>query len=121
MNLFAGAHFVWNPFGNEMLVNGVPIHDAGAPRLAETERSAAPFSPVWVIGWFGYLNWVLMVANMIPALPFDMGGWFEPGRAVRRLSRRETASSPRIWLTAFALVIAIVGRGAAGEGRSRTG
>ena len=34
---------------------------------------AAPLEPVWVIGWFGYLNWVLMLANMIPALPFDMG------------------------------------------------
>lgn len=31
LNLFAGAHFVWNPFGNEMMVNGVVIHDAGIP------------------------------------------------------------------------------------------
>ena len=35
LNLFAGAHFVWNPFGNEMMVNGVPIHDAGAPTAGQ--------------------------------------------------------------------------------------
>ena len=25
------------------------------------------------LGWFGYLNWVLLLANLIPALPFDGG------------------------------------------------
>ncbi len=34
---------------------------------------ASPLSRVWIIGWFGYLNWVLMLANLIPALPFDGG------------------------------------------------
>ena len=108
LNLFAGAHFVWNPFGNEMMVNGVPIHDAGAPRLANGNL-AIPLSPVWVIGWFGYLNWVLMVANMIPALPFDMG------RMVRAWPGNTSVSPSRDSIVApylargFALVIAIVG------------
>src|SRR5512135_276610 len=65
----AGAQFVWNPFGNAdpNLPNA-----AGAPRLAHGSL-AAPLTPLWWIGWFGYLNWVLMIANLIPALPFDVG------------------------------------------------
>jgi Zn-dependent protease len=59
----AGAQFVWNPFGN-----GV---DSGAPLL--DGKTAAPLSPLWWFGWFGYLNWVLLIANLIPALPFDGG------------------------------------------------
>ena len=49
VSLCAGAQFVWNPFGNE--------GDAGAgvPRLA-SGVPAPPFTPVWIIGWFGYLN-----------------------------------------------------------------
>jgi stage IV sporulation protein FB len=108
LNLFAGAHFVWNPFGNEMIVNGIPIYDAGAPRLANGILAPA-LSPLWVIGWFGYLNWVVMVANMIPALPFDMG------RMVRAWPGSTSVSSSRDSFVApylargFALVIAIVG------------
>jgi stage IV sporulation protein FB len=64
LNIFAGAQFVWNPFGNEQ--------DAGAPRLAGGTQ-AVPYSPVWFVGWFGYLNYVLTLANLIPALPFDLG------------------------------------------------
>ena len=26
-----------------------------------------------MLGWFGYWNWVLLLANLIPALPFDGG------------------------------------------------
>ncbi|MFI5455170.1 MAG: site-2 protease family protein [Isosphaerales bacterium] len=64
VSLYAGAQFAWSPFGNE--------GDAGAPRLAGG-LLAAPLSPVWVVGWFGYLNLVLMLSNLIPALPFDGG------------------------------------------------
>jgi stage IV sporulation protein FB len=64
VNLFGGAQFVWNPFGNDP--------DAGAPRLA-SGLLATPLSPVWIAGWFGYLNLVLMLTNLIPALPFDGG------------------------------------------------
>ena len=97
LNLFAGAQFAWNPFGNQWVDgNGVTIHDAGAPRLANGTL-AHPLSAVWVIGWFGYLNWVIMVANMIPALPFDMGrmvrAW--PGSAVARaVARRHCRPLP---------------------------
>jgi hypothetical protein len=63
---FAGAVFVWNPFGNSP--------DAGAPRLATAQVAyAAPLTWIWFVGWFGYLNWLLMLLNLIPALPFDNG------------------------------------------------
>jgi hypothetical protein len=59
---FANARFVWNPFNHG---------DSGAPFVGNGQ---APFqSPVWFVGWFGFLNYVLMLANLIPALPFDMG------------------------------------------------
>jgi Zn-dependent protease len=62
---FAGAQFVWNPFGN--------TGDAGAPRIIATGALAAPLTWRWAVGWFGYLNWLLMLLNLIPALPFDVG------------------------------------------------
>ncbi|WP_165231554.1 site-2 protease family protein [Aquisphaera insulae] len=65
----AGATTVWNPFGN-------PPHgdltDTGAPTLADGSL-ASPLSRVWFVGWFGYLNYLLFVANLLPALPFDNG------------------------------------------------
>jgi Zn-dependent protease len=63
----AGAQFVWNPFGN--------TPDTGAPRLLNVAQNplATPLSWIWLVGWFGYLNWVLMLLNLIPALPFDNG------------------------------------------------
>jgi Zn-dependent protease len=64
VNLFGHAQFVWNPFGNK--------GDAGAPEFAGGAL-ATPLSAVWIAGWFGYLNYVLMWANLIPALPFDGG------------------------------------------------
>jgi len=67
LNIFARATVVWNPFGN--------VDDAGAPALANGSL-AAPLSFVWIAGWFGYLNLVLVLANLIPALPFDFGRMF---------------------------------------------
>ena len=62
----AHAQFVWNPFGH--------AHDSGAPWIESTKAFAPAFSAIWWFGWFGYLNWVLFLANMLlPALPFDMG------------------------------------------------
>ncbi|MBX6315277.1 MAG: hypothetical protein IRY99_20555 [Isosphaeraceae bacterium] len=62
---FVPAYQVLYPFGNG--ING------GAPLLADGKPAAA-FSAVWCIGWFGYLNWVLFLANaLIPALPMDCG------------------------------------------------
>lgn len=60
----AGARFVWNPFGH--------VLDSGAPLLANGDF-ARSLTAAWWIGWFGYLNWVLVLANLIPALPFDGG------------------------------------------------
>src|SRR4051794_35216508 len=62
---FAGAHFIWSPFGYDK------GNDSGAPLV--NGHQAAPFTAIWWIGWFGYLNWVVMLANLIPALPFDGG------------------------------------------------
>ncbi len=67
LNLFTGARFVWNPFGNPT--------DSGAPWLADNVP-AAPLSPIWIIGWFGYLNYLLFLVNLLPALPFDGGRMF---------------------------------------------
>jgi len=61
----AGAQFVWSPFGNDG--SGAPI--IGGPK----PHPAATYSAVWFLGWFGYLNWVILLANLIPALPFDGG------------------------------------------------
>lgn len=67
LRLFLGAGFVWNPFGQ--------LEDSGAPTLA-TGRLAAPLTPAWILGWFGYLNYILFLANLLPALPFDGGRAF---------------------------------------------
>lgn len=65
---FCGAQMVLNPFGN----GGTGV---GAPTLlgGSGTKLAAPFTPLWWLGWFGYLNWVLFLANCLPALPMDMG------------------------------------------------
>ena len=73
---FLDAQFVWNPFGN--------ADDSGAPMLTllaadrhtVVHRLAAPYSAAWSIGWFGYLSWVILLANLLPALPFDGGRIF---------------------------------------------
>jgi hypothetical protein len=62
-----GAHLAWNPLGH--------AQDPGAPTLVSGEL-ARQLTPVWFVGWFGYLNYVLMLVNLIPALPFDGGRMF---------------------------------------------
>ncbi|CAN5830256.1 hypothetical protein BH23PLA1_BH23PLA1_30570 [soil metagenome] len=62
---FADARMIFNPFGHEGQGSGAPVLHAGGV--------AEPFSTLWWIGWFGYLNWVLFLANLIPALPLDGG------------------------------------------------
>lgn len=66
LGLFFDAQFVWNPLGNDV--------DAGAPWLIKAK--ATPLSAVWLFGWFGYLNYVLFLVNLLPALPFDGGRLF---------------------------------------------
>lgn len=66
LGMFGDAQFIWNPMGDDL--------DAGAPWIGQ-ER-AAPLSAVWLFGWFGYLNYVIFLANLLPALPFDAGRLF---------------------------------------------
>jgi len=69
----AGAQPVLNPFGNA-------LGTFGAPTLADGLVAPA-FSEVWFVGWFGYLNWLLFLANLIPALPLDGGRVFRAALA----------------------------------------
>lgn len=107
LNLFAGAQVAWYPFGNSITVDGKLITDAGAPLVHGT--LATPLSRVWILGWFGYLNWVLTLVNLIPALPFD------GGRMLRAfLGSTSVVSSrdnPVAFYTAraFALILAFAG------------
>ena len=64
----AGAQMVFYPFGNS--------EGGGAPILSDGKTLAAAFTPLWCLGWFGFLNWIVFLANMIPALPFDNGRIF---------------------------------------------
>ena len=62
-----GARMVLDPFGG-------PI-DSGAPSPigAPPGEIFRALTPIWYLGWFGWLSWMLFVANLLPALPFDMG------------------------------------------------
>ncbi len=101
VNACTGAHVVLNPFGNEL--------DAGAPVLADGRTLARPLSALWIFGWFGYLNWILTLANLIPALPFDVGRMlraFVGSTSV--VSSRESIAAP--WTAhACAIVLGISG------------
>jgi Zn-dependent protease len=98
--LFADARMVLNPFGLDGSGSGAPMIDGEA---------AAPFGPIWLLGWFGYLNWVLFLANLIPALPLD------GGRALRAYLAGPALTATRDGLIApwmarsFAVLLAITG------------
>lgn len=64
----ANVAMVLSPFGN--------AEGTGAPILLETGKPAASFTLAWWLGWFGFLNWILFCANLIPALPMDGGRIF---------------------------------------------
>jgi Zn-dependent protease len=65
--VFGHAYFVWNPFGYG--------EEAGGPKLAGG-GFAAPLTSVWIASGFCFVNYILMLANLIPALPFDGGRVF---------------------------------------------
>jgi len=101
------ASMVFNPFG-AAVVKGELI-DAGAPFLHSTGKQVAALRPLWWAGWFGYLNWVVFLANLIPALPFDNG------RVVRAVLARSSVGITRDnpyaqWLAhSFAGILTLVG------------
>ena len=98
--LFSGAWMVLNPFG--FGGNG-----SGAPTVGGSPIDA--FELRWWLGWFGYLNWVLFLANIIPALPMD------GGRALRAYLAGPSLTSTKDGLIApwaarsCAVLLAIVG------------
>jgi Zn-dependent protease len=92
VNLSTGAHCVLNPFGNAD-ASGAPL-DTGAPWLAD-KTLALPLSPIWILGWFAYLNYILFLVNLLPALPFDLGRMFRAYLASTAVvSTRDTMYAP---------------------------
>ncbi len=94
---FTAYRMEFNPFSG---------HD-GAPLLAGgKEVVAAPaLSAAWYVGCFGFLNWVIFLANLIPALPMD------GGRALRGVLASQSKDGMLAAYTArvFAIVLALVG------------
>ena len=67
-----GAWMIFNPFG--FVDRAAAAFDSGAPILMATGKQVPPLQPLWWLGWFGFLNWVIFLANfLIPALPLDGG------------------------------------------------
>jgi len=96
-----GARFVWNPFGNP--------NDSGAPALLSGKGYAAAYTPVWYVGWFGYLNWVILLANLLPALPFDNGRGFRAYMAQTAYSPAKDGMIPPILARSIALILVFGG------------
>jgi Zn-dependent protease len=98
-----GAHFTWNPFGNSL--------GTGAPMVvhADQSRAVATFTPAWWIGWFGYLNYVIMLTNLLPALPFDGGRMFRAYLAQSSVSPAKDSMIPPLFARSCALILVVVG------------
>jgi stage IV sporulation protein FB len=96
VTVIAHAQFAWNPFGFAV--------DAGAPRVAGGEPAPA-LGAIWLIGWFGYLNYILMLCNVfIPALPFDAGRMLRAYlSSTSVVSTRESIAAP--WTAHAAAVL----------------
>ena len=111
LNFLSGAQIVWNPFGNTIEHASPSGATIGAPWVHDGKGwvLSSPMSPVWILGWFGYLNWVLMLANLIPALPFD------GGRMLRAVLGKGSVGSSRdnpyafYAARAFALILGFAG------------
>jgi stage IV sporulation protein FB len=102
----AGGRMVISPFGYGA--------DAGAPyyQAAGAEAATArfePYHPMWFLGWFGYLNMVLFLANLIPALPMDGGRILRAALARSGVGITRDNPYPQWTARGFALILAIVG------------
>ncbi len=99
VSVICGYQFAWNPFGFDK--------DAGAPRADGVPVAA--LNPIWFMGWFGYLNLILTLCNLIPALPFDFGRMFRAYLASTSVvSARESIAAP--WTAhTFAVLLGIIG------------
>ena len=98
----AGARMVVNPFGVG--------NDAGAPFLQGAEElRATAYQPLWFVGWFGYLNLVVFLANLIPALPLDGGRVLRAALARSGVGITRDNPYPQWTARGFALILAIVG------------
>jgi Zn-dependent protease len=95
-----GATMVASPFGYG--------DDPGAP-FGHDGKQVAAFTPTWWVGWFGYLNAVVFMANLIPALPMD------GGRILRSILARTSIGLTRDnpyapWVArGFAMILIFVG------------
>ncbi len=99
--LVADAPMVWNPFGHQG--SGTPILAGGKP--------AAPFEAIWWIGWFGYLNWILFLINLIPAPPLDGGRILRACLTRPALIQRDSMIAPHTaWAMAALLLLAGLAR-----------
>ncbi len=97
---FAGYSMIFGPFGWGP--------DSGAP-LDRSGHSVAALGAIWAVGWFGHLNWVVFLANLIPALPLDGGRIFR--RYLARNSVGLTRDNPYAqWMArAMAGILTLVG------------
>ena len=102
-----GTSMIFNPFG--YFGKESALVDLGAPILAGSRLQVPALQPLWWAGWFGYLNWMIFLVNLIPAFPFD------GGRILRVVLARSpiglTRDNPYAQWTArsCALILALVG------------
>jgi Zn-dependent protease len=101
------AQFVWNPFGNSPKAG--QAFDSGAPILNATGNPATPYTPAWWIGWFGYLNWVILLANLLPALPFDNGRILRAYLAQVSLSPTKDGLIPPLLARSCVIILTVAG------------
>ncbi len=91
-------------YGNDA---GAPFYQAVGAEVA-TDR-VLPYHAFWFVGWFGYLNLVVFLANLIPALPMDGGRVLRAVLARSGVGITRDNPYPQWTARAFALILAIVG------------